>query len=419
MFYKLDKKLFFFYFANGSSLVFGLLLYLFIISNSDENLAKLMFAYSIHLILGSLLTFGSNLYLFDSLSSKKTSKEKNFVLNKNIFFIFVILFLGLLIVTILSIFDYFFSVYQKNFNLNLYPFFFTAFLFSFNKILYFCFLGFKFFNYCYTIIIARSFFVFFIMMVLVLFTNFFFEFSILLSFLICETIIFLYCFKKIKKIISFNFNLYKKEYKDQILSSLKLFGEYIFAEIILKIDIFFSMLRFELKNISIYLIALVFIEGLMTFTVIIRNYFSSQYGILIFQKKYSAYVDQFKKYSLYSLGTAIFFIIFAVFILFLMNRYLLEINFLVFKYLAIMLIGYLIYSYFAISELMFLNKKNYLKQTFYFIFAIFTQVITILLLINNLGILSFPIAICMMYLMMSIFILIEILKISRLCNKTI
>ena len=49
--YKFDKKLIFFYFANGSSLIFGLLLYLLIVTNSDQNLPKLMFAYSIHLIL--------------------------------------------------------------------------------------------------------------------------------------------------------------------------------------------------------------------------------------------------------------------------------------------------------------------------------------------------------------------------------
>ena len=46
------------------------------------------------------------------------------------------------------------------------------------------------------------------------------------------------------------------------------------------------MLKFQLKDISIYLTALIFIEGLLTFTAIMRNYFSSQYGVLIFKKDY-------------------------------------------------------------------------------------------------------------------------------------
>ena len=79
--------------------------------------------------------------------------------------------------------------------------------------------------------------------------------------------------------------------------------------------LFFSMLRFELKNISIYLIALVFIEGLLTFTIVIRNYFSAQYGDLIIKKKYADYIKQFKKYSFYSLMTAIFFTLCSVLLL--------------------------------------------------------------------------------------------------------
>tara|TARA_B110000483_G_C18067077_1_gene492598 strand:+ start:380 stop:937 length:558 start_codon:yes stop_codon:yes gene_type:complete len=180
----------------------------------------------------------------------------------------------------------------------------------------------------------------------------------------------------------------------------------------MKVDIFFSMLKFELKNIAIYLTALIFIEGLLTFTIVIRNYFSSQFGVLILEKNYSAYIKKFKKYSIYSLITSIFFMLCSVLTLLMINKYLIEVNFLVFKYFGIIIAGYLVYSYFAVSELMFLNNKNYLKQTLYFIFAIITQVSVILLLINDLGILSFSIAIFSMYLVMSVFILIELVKIN-------
>jgi len=415
--HNIDKKLFFFCFANGISLLFGLFLYLLVITNSDQNLAKLMFCYSIHLILGSILTFGSNLYIFNDLSSKNNLLEKINILEKNIFFLLIVLSLGLFLVGFLSILDFFFSPYKKNFNLHLYPFFFTAFIHAINKILYFCYLGFKFFKYCYIIIIIKPIIIFSSIAFFIFFTNFSFEISVLVSLTIGEVAIFLFCIKKLKKVIHINSNLFKNEYKKQTLNSIKLFGEYIFAEIILKIDIFFSMLRFELKNISIYLIALVFIEGLLTFTIVIRNYFSSQYSALIIKKKYADYIKQFKKYSFYSLMTAIFFTLCSVLLLIIMNKYLIEINFLVFKYLGIMIAGYLIYSYFAISELIFLNEKNYLKQTFYFISAILMQILVILLFINSLGILSFSLAIFSMYLFMSIFVFIELFKINSNCNR--
>ncbi len=415
--YKFDKKLIFFYFANGSSLIFGLLLYLLIVTNSDQNLPKLMFAYSIHLILASFLTFGSNLYLFESLSSKEHFEEKISIFKKNFFFFIVILLIGFSIVGVLSILDFFISPYKKNFNLDLYPFFFTAFFLSINKILYFCFLGFKFFKYCYSIIIIRSALIFFIITIFVTFTNFSFEISVLASFMFCELAILLISIKLLRKKIKMNLSFNNYNFKEQISNSFKLFGDYIFAEIILKVDIFFSMLRFELKHISIYLLALVFIEGLMTFTIVVRNYFSSQFGNLIYQKKYSQYIHQFKKYSLYSMATAILFIILAASTLLFMNKYLFKINFLVFEYFGIMIFGYLIYSYFGISELIFLNSKKYFKQTLYYILAIFTQLVVILLFINNLGILSFPIAICSMYIMMSLFILTQLLRINFSYNK--
>ena len=408
----LDKKLFFFGFANGISLLFGFLLYLLVFTNSDQNLAKFMFGYSIHLILGSILTFGSNLYIFNDLCSKNNFAEKTIILEKNLFFIIVILSFSMFVVSFLSILDYFFSPYKKNFNLNLYPFFFTALLFAFNKILYFCFLGFKFFKYCYIVIIFRPVVIFFTISIFIFFNNFTFEIAIITSFIICEVLVFLFSITRLKNILPINFKLFKNNYKIKVLNSVKLFGEYIFAEIIMKVDIFFSMLKFELKNIAIYLTALIFIEGLLTFTIVIRNYFSSQFGVLILEKNYSAYIKKFKKYSIYSLITSIFFMLCSVLTLLMINKYLIEVNFLVFKYFGIIIAGYLVYSYFAVSELMFLNNKNYLKQTLYFIFAIITQVSVILLLINDLGILSFSIAIFSMYLVMSVFILIELVKIN-------
>tara|TARA_B100000035_G_C20875891_1_gene498369 strand:- start:84 stop:839 length:756 start_codon:yes stop_codon:yes gene_type:complete len=244
------------------------------------------------------------------------------------------------------------------------------------------------------------------------FTKSKFEISVVSCFIICEAVVFILSVIGLKKIFHSGLEIFRGNCKFQILNSMKLFGEYIFAEIIMKIDIFFSMLKFELKDISIYLTSLIFIEGLLTFTVVMRNYFSSQFGVLIFKKNYAEYIKKFKKYSMYSLLTSIFFTFCSVLSLIIINKFIVGIDFLVFKYFSIMVFGYLTYSFFAVSELIFLNNKNYFKQTTYFIVAIFSQLFLILLLINSLGILSFAIAICSMYLVMSVIIANELIKLN-------
>ncbi len=408
----LDKKLFFFGFANGISLLFGFLLYILIFTTSDQNLAKFMFGYSIQLIMGSLLTFGSSLYIFNDLCSKDSLSEKILIFEKNIFFILIILFISLLIVFIFSILDYIYFPYKKNFEHNLYPLFFSSLLFALNKILFFSLLGFKFYKNCYFIIIIRPFVIFLTVFIFMFFTKSKFEISVVSCFIICEAVVFILSVIGLKKIFHSGLEIFRGNCKFQILNSMKLFGEYIFAEIIMKIDIFFSMLKFELKDISIYLTSLIFIEGLLTFTVVMRNYFSSQFGVLIFKKNYAEYIKKFKKYSMYSLLTSIFFTFCSVLSLIIINKFIVGIDFLVFKYFSIMVFGYLTYSFFAVSELIFLNNKNYFKQTTYFIVAIFSQLFLILLLINSLGILSFAIAICSMYLVMSVIIANELIKLN-------
>ena len=72
-----------------------------------------MLTYSIHLILGSILTFGLNLYLFNNLISlNKDQLKLNFIKNNNLF-IFQILTVGLLIVLILSGVDLIKAPYKK------------------------------------------------------------------------------------------------------------------------------------------------------------------------------------------------------------------------------------------------------------------------------------------------------------------
>ena len=410
---KLEKKAFFFLIANSISLILGFFLYLTIITTSENNLAKLMFTYSIHLILGSILTFGSNLYLFNGLISFNEENLKLNFIKKNNFFILKILITSFLIVFFLSSLDLVKTPYRKNFNLPLWPLFIGSFFLAYNKIIYFCFLGFQFYKKCYSIIIIRP----LILLVSIIFftfkSDFSFEIFVAGSFVASEIGVLLISINKLKKINFFDINFFNSANIENFKNSLKLFGDYLFAEIILKIDIFFSMIKFELKNISIYLISLVFIEGMLTFTMVLRNYFSSQYGKYLFNNNFSTYVKHFKKFALFSFLITLFFIACSFSVLFIFKIYLPSFDEVAFKYLIIMCIGYLFYSIFGVSELMFLNRNKYLKQTYYFLAAVSVQLICIIFLINKIGILSFPISIAAMFISMGLFIILEFYKLAK------
>lgn len=410
---KLEKKAFYFLIANSLSLILGFILYLTIITTSENNLAKLMFTYSIHLIFGAILTFGSNLYLFNGLISLNEYKLKLSFIKNNNFFIIKVLIISLIVVIILSSLDLIKSPYRKNFNLPLWPLFLGSCLLAYNKIIYFCFLGFKFYKKCYSIIILRP----FILLISIIFFNFksdiLFEIFIAVSFIVSEIGVLLISINKLKKIDFFQINFLNSDNIENVKNSLKLFGDYLFAEIILKIDIFFSMIKFELKNISIYLISLVFIEGMLTFTMVLRNYFSSQYGYLL-NKDFIAYTNHFRKFALFSFIITIFFITCSFFVLFIFKKYLPNFDDVTFKYLTIMCFGYLFYSIFGVSELMFLNRNKYLQQTYYFLVAVFVQLFCIIFLINKIGILSFSISIAVMFVTMGLLIFFEL---YRLTNK--
>ena len=68
------------------------------------------------------------------------------------------------------------------------------------------------------------------------------------------------------------------------------------------------------------------------------------------------------------------------------------------------------FSIFGVSELIFLNRNNYLKQTYYFLTAFFVQLLCIIFLINEIGILAFPISISIMFVIMSILIFLSLGK---------
>ncbi len=409
----LDKKAFLFIISNTISLVLGFFLYLAVVFTSEENLAKLMFTYSIHLILGAILTFGSNLYLFNGLTQLKNYKFKlNFIQNNN-FFVLKVIIISLIIVIVLSVLDLIIAPYRKNFNLSLWPLFLGSTLLALNKIIYFCFLGFKFYKKCYSIIILRPLILFLSVIFFIFKSDLSFEIFITVSFTLAEMFVLFISLNKLKKINFFKINFDKKNNLTSIKSSLKLFGDYIFAEIILKIDIFFSMIKFELKNISVYLISLVFIEGMLTFTIVFRNYFSSKYGKYIINNNFITYLDNFKKIAGLSFLITISLIVCSLLVLFILKIYLSFIDHTVLFYLLIMSISYLIYSIFGVSELIFLNSNNYLKQTYYFLTAFFVQLFCIISLIDKIGILSFPISISVMFLSMSLFIFFELIKIKK------
>ena len=129
-------------------------------------------------------------------------------------------------------------------------------------------------------------------------------------------------------------------------------------------------------------------------------------------------MKQFKIFSMYSFVSTIILIFASIICLIGLNIYFVNFNALSFKFFFIMAIGFLFYSLFAVSELIFLNRKKFFKQTIYFILALVVQLFFIFILIEDYGIISFPIAICAMFVSMAIFIMIEILSLYKSSNKS-
>lgn len=401
------KKLIAFLFANFISLLCGLIIVIETNYISKEYLGIFIFQYTAFLLFGNLLTFGQHIYFLNKLSQLKNSLSKQKCLKKNFFCSLVPVFVGFLVLLFTgSLLD---NHYLNKLGINKIFLIISCFFFSINKILLNIQNGFNFFYNLSGLIFLRSLFLITAITV-ILYNKFNFLDNLCFAFLFSELLLFLiyllyYLFSKIK--IKFRLNFYSRNIKD----GLKLFGEFFFSDLILKIDILILVFFFNFNQVSIYALTMVFVEGILTILIVFRNFFTSKYGHFIRNKKYKKYLYYQSKYGFIFLLLTIFLIIIGFISLIILNKYFFYVARETYYFYLIICPSLLIYSIFVNAEYIFSLNNNFYNQTKYFIKAIFFQIIILFLLFKNLSIYSFPIAISLMFIFMSINLYYEIKKI--------
>ena len=395
---KIQKNFIFFLTANFISLFFGLIIVIKLSYFSEEYLGIFIFQYTFFLLLGNLLTAGQHIFLLNKLSQLKSNLHKKNYLKNNLFSSLIPPIIGLFSILLLErVID---SIYLNKLGINKIYIIIGCFFFSINKILFNVQNGFNFFYNLSFLIILRAFFfisaIFFILfneLSIIDNLSFVFLFSELFLFLI-----YIFFYLILKKKIKVNFKIYIRNIKNGI----KLFGEFFFSDLILKVDILLIVYLFNFKEVSIYALTMVMIEGILAVLVVFRNFFTSEYGHLIYNKNYIKYLFYRKKYGLIFFGLKTFLIISGYVVLLILNKYLFNIENQTFYFYFIITPSLLIYSFFINSEYIFSIKNNFNLQTQYFIKAIIFQVAVLFLLYKNYSIYSFPISISLMFMFMSI-----------------
>lgn len=401
------KNLIAFIFANFASLFCGLIIVIETNYFSKEYLGIFVFQYTFFLLFGNILTFGQHIYFLNKLSQLKNIFSKQKFLKKNIFCSIIPLLIGFLFLLLIEIsLD---NDYVNKLGINKIYLIISCFFFSINKILLNIQNGLNFFYNLSGLIFLRALFLI-TAITTILYNKINFLDNLCFAFLFSELLLFLiylfcYFFSKIK--IKFEIKFYSQNIKD----GLKLFGEFFFSDLILKIDILLIVFFFNFNKVSIYALTMVFVEGILTILVVFRNFFTSEYGHFIRSKKYKKYLHYQNKYGSIFLLSTLFLMIIGFISLIILNQYFFSVAKETYYFYLIICPSLLIYSFFINAEYIFSLKNNFYNQTTYFVKAIFFQIIILFLLFKNYSIYSFPIAISLMFVFMSINLYYEIKKI--------
>ena len=400
---KNNKNLITFLVANFIQLFFGLLIVIQMNMFSPKYLGIFIFQYTFFLVIGHLLTFGQHNFILNKLSQIKKNIEKKIYIEKNFFSSILPPLIGFIIlVFVIKNID---NTYLKKLGINQEFLILSCLFFCFNKTLFNILNGFNFFYNLSCLIILRAFFLlsaitFILIKKIELIDNLCFAFLFTEVLLTLIYIIF-YLIKS--KAIKIKFRIHYINIKN----SLKLFGDFFFSDLLLKIDILIIVYFFSFEKVSIYALTMVMIEGILTILVVLRNFFTSKFGYLIKNNNYKKYQKNKRKYGIIFFFITFFLIIAGYISLIILDKLFFYIEKETFYFYLMIVPSLLIYSYYINSEYIFSLKNNFFAQTIYFIKAIIFQIIILVLLFEYFSIYAFPIAISFMFIFMSLNLIIE------------
>jgi O-antigen/teichoic acid export membrane protein len=403
---KNNKNLITFLTANFIQLFFGLLIVIQMNIFSPKYLGIFIFQYTFFLVIGHLLTFGQHIFILNKLSQIKRNIEKTKYIENNFFSsIFPPLIGFLLLIFIMRFIE---NAYLEKLGSNQVILILSCLFFCFNKTLFNIQNGFNYFYNLSFLIIFRAIFLlssitFILIKEIDLLNNLCFAFLFSEALL---TLIYLIIYLIKKNAMKIKFHICYTNIKN----SLKLFGDFFFSDLLLKIDILIIVYFFSFEKVSIYALTMVMIEGIITILVVLRNFFTSKFGYLIKNNNYKKYFIIKKKYGIIFFFITIFLTGSGYITLIILDNFLFNIEKETFHFYLMIVPSLLIYSYYINSEYIFSLKNNFFSQTIYFIKAIIFQIIILIVLFKSFSIYTFPIAINLMFLFMSVNLIIECRK---------
>lgn len=281
------------YFSFSLQVLLGFLIFTVIYYRKGANeLGIFIQSYTFFVLLGQLSVIGINESVLQKISSK--NKEKNIFLNA---FISVIFFLILFCIILYNFFPLIVGFFKSEelFYSNSYLYL-AIFFFGLNKLAFSYFIANKKLNYFAFLNFLRP----FNLSLLIIFNIFYIEainYSFL--FLLAETFLFIISYLIIIKIEKLN------ELKISFLNiinhykfGLKVFINSFLNESFIRIDILIVGLLLSDREVGIYGLAALFLEGVYQFAIVIRNIINPEIGYLYSAKNYRAIVKLSKKYSL-------------------------------------------------------------------------------------------------------------------------
>ncbi len=403
---KKQKHLISFLLANFAQLFCGLLIVIEMNIISSDYLGIFIFQYTFFLVLGHLFTFGQHIYLLNKISLINNLDKKKKYIQKNLFSAVIPLLLGFSFLILITPFidnSYFNKLGSNKFFLIL-----SCLFFSLNKILLNIQNAFNYFYNLSLLIFLRSILLLTII-TLILINNINLIDNLCYAFLITEcsiTVLYLSIFLIRRSNIKIKLNIYKKNIND----GLKLFGDFFFSDLLLKIDILIIVYFFDFTKVSIYALTMVFVEGILTILVVLRNFFTSKFGYLIGRNKFKEYLKIRNRYGKFFFIITFCLVILGYIALKLLDKLLFNINNETYLFYFIILPSILIYSFYVNAEYIFSLKKRFFSQTKYFFKAILFQIAVLLIAFKTFSIYSFPLAISLMFVFMAINLYMELNK---------
>ena len=350
------------YLSFGLQILIGFSIFILIYYNkgSDE-LGIFIQSYAIFVILGQISTAGINESILQKISSGS-------YINKNIFFngfIATLIFISIFCLLLFFLLPIIVSFFNSNdLDKSIKYFYIAVFFFGLNKIAFSYFISNKKLNYFAFLNLLRPLVLFTILIYNIYINN---VLNYGLVFIYTEILIFFFSYLNIiniKKVSSIDFNT--RLFIDHYKFGLKVWFNSFLSESFIRIDILIVGLLLSDRDVGVYGIAALFLEGVYQLSIVIRNILNPELSVLYAKNKLREIVQIVRGYSVISfiiitLVSILLLLIYDYILIFIYNPELMEAK----NILIILLIGLCFYSFTIPNENFLFQANKPIYQSIY------------------------------------------------------